>query len=373
MSELKREKIKYLHIMTDTNFAVTATFARMVNTHMDPSEHFFLVDSNEKEAPDYMKAYENVLSVDHMGTSDEGEKTLFDYAGISENIIFHSLGWHWKLQKKLLERKDICSRALWIPWGRDLYEYERRSSNPLRSVYYGYTNKIMTSLRKNMSAAAVIFPKDTEKVSELLGGEKKVYEARYTTFSEEDVLRMKPEKRDSESFNILLGHASMKCLEHEKMLKALSHFKGENVRIYIPLSYGDKLYARSVSSYAGEIFGDKAVVLSEFMDADEYTALLWQMDAAIFNTERQVALGNICRLIYMCCKIYTLPGGALERELSANGCKTFDSGKIAGMTFDDFRSTEDICREPPEWARDSMDIGKTAEIWENIFEKISSR
>lgn len=104
---------------------------------------------------------------------------------------------------------------------------------------------------------------------------------------------------NNEYINIQIGHSSTSILNHIDVLENLVKYKNENIKIYIPLSYGNKKYGDRVQEVATQLFKDKVVCIREMMDKDDYMKFLSAIDIAIFNTTRQIGLGNITPLLYM--------------------------------------------------------------------------
>ena len=81
-------------------------------------------------------------------------------------------------------------------------------------------------------------------------------------------------------------------------------FKNEDIQIYVPLSYGDKDYAKKVIDYGKSLFGDKFIGITEFIPYNEYICFLKNIDIAVFNHQRQQAMGNTINLLAMGKKVY---------------------------------------------------------------------
>ena len=101
------------------------------------------------------------------------------------------------------------------------------------------------------------------------------------------------EKKYHNTVNILVGNSATKTNNHIEVLNWLSRFKKNNIKIYCPLSYGDKGYASEVAEYGRKMFGDKFVPVLNYMKSDEYSVFLNKMDIAVFNNNRQQATANI--------------------------------------------------------------------------------
>ena len=142
--------------------------------------------------------------------------------------------------------------------------------------------------------------------------------------------------KNGETINIVIGHQADPILNHIRVLKQLLEYKDENIQIYLPLSYGDMRNAENVEKFARENFGDKATVIKEFMPLNEYDQLLSQMDIAIFDTDRQIALGNINKYIYMKKKLYLSAGTVMHQYFSGKGVVLYDCEDIGRISFSDF-------------------------------------
>ena len=103
---------------------------------------------------------------------------------------------------------------------------------------------------------------------------------------------------------ILIGHQSNPILNHQKVLRDLYKYKDEDFKLIIPISYGDMNNARDIEDLAIKLFNKKVYLLKKNIPYTEYLNLLSSVDIAIFNTNRQIALGNIYPLIYMGKKMF---------------------------------------------------------------------
>jgi hypothetical protein len=99
--------------------------------------------------------------------------------------------------------------------------------------------------------------------------------------------------------NILLGNSADPSNNHIEALERLLPFKGQEIKIYAPLSYGDQNHANKVISQGKEWFGDKFVPMTYFMPFEVYLEFLKSIDIAIFNHRRQQAMGNSIMLLGM--------------------------------------------------------------------------
>ncbi|MES1952429.1 4-alpha-L-fucosyltransferase [Salinisphaera sp. S4-8] len=79
----------------------------------------------------------------------------------------------------------------------------------------------------------------------------------------------------------------------------MGKYRDENINILTPLSYGNRLYAENVINVGKRIFGEKFVAITDFMSGNDYSDFLGSIDIAIFNHDRQQAMGNTITLLGM--------------------------------------------------------------------------
>ncbi len=91
---------------------------------------------------------------------------------------------------------------------------------------------------------------------------------------------------------------------HIEVLEKLKIYKNEDIKIFVPLSYGDNNYAKEVILKGKNIFGDKFISITELMPLEKYLEFLSQIDIAIFNSNIQIAMGNIITLLGLGKKVY---------------------------------------------------------------------
>jgi len=126
------------------------------------------------------------------------------------------------------------------------------------------------------------------------------------------------------SINIQIGNSADPSNQHFEILEMLSQYKNENIKLYAPLSYGDKEHAKNVVSKGKEIFGDKFYPLADMLPFEKYLAFLAEIDIAIFNHERQQAFGNTITLLGLGKKVFLNSKSTLNDVFSEFGIKIYD-------------------------------------------------
>jgi hypothetical protein len=104
-------------------------------------------------------------------------------------------------------------------------------------------------------------------------------------------------KNSCKTINIQVGNSASSSNNHLEVLKKLLPYKDKNICIYLPLSYGSPEYAKQVIKQGREWFGDKFKPLTGMLPFNEYLAFLGKIDIAIFNHNRQQAMGNTITLL----------------------------------------------------------------------------
>lgn len=133
---------------------------------------------------------------------------------------------------------------------------------------------------------------------------------------------------DHDGLNILLGNSADPSNNHIEALERLLPFKDQPLKIYAPLSYGDQNHAKKVISQGKAWFGDKFVPMTDFMPFEQYLEFLKSLDIAIFNHQRQQAMGNTITLLGMGKTVFMRSDVSHWRFLKGLGIKLNDVGKL---------------------------------------------
>ena len=123
---------------------------------------------------------------------------------------------------------------------------------------------------------------------------------------------------------IQLGHSASLSNNHFSLFENLSVLKDENVKFICPLSYGDKIYAATVIEKGKEIFGEKFIPLTEYLNKDDYAALLNRIDCSFMNHIRTEAAGNTFMMLAMGKKVFLNSRSNLSGFLINENVKFFD-------------------------------------------------
>lgn len=222
-------------------------------------------------------------------------------------------------------------------WGGDFYCYRSIFKNlkiTVRSIFFFY------AFRK---AAGLVFLIDGEyiKFQEIVHVSNRNFVAPMPSDPTKIVDYTKYRVQSTNitgDIRILVGNSATQTNHHEDVFKLLSRFKGNNIKIYCPLSYGNNYYGKKVAMAGAMIFGEKFCPVFQFMEFDEYLTFLSTMDVAIFYNDRQQALGNIITMLALGKKVFLRSGTSMWENFKNQGYSIFAVEDISSISFKKFYS-----------------------------------
>lgn len=290
---------------------------------------------------------------------------LFLFSGKKDRFILHSYMHPWLYLVCFLVFWKL-KKFTWSIWGGDLYFY-----NEPKSLKYKLYEYLRRHTIKNFGyVLGVKGDYDLAKKYYKIKGQ--YLEGIYPLQFKENIGNDVAECRDV--INILVGNSADPSNNHMEILRLLRRFKNDNVRLYLPLSYGGTPeYIYQVDQVGAELFGDKYVSMKEFMDIKQYNEFLSMMNVFVCNHERQQALGNIFALLYLGKKVYIRNGITTVDLFNDYGLKFFFIHDIAEMTLNDFSyfNSEDK-RINHEILKNIYSSSHLISVWNNVFQKMKS-
>jgi hypothetical protein len=136
--------------------------------------------------------------------------------------------------------------------------------------------------------------------------------------------------------NILIGNSGTAMNNHADCLNVLKKYRDENIKILLPLSYGNKEYIKFVKQEAEKIFFQKTRPIEAFLARADYVHLLNSVDIAIMYHNRSQAFGNMITLLSLGKKLYLKKQNPLWKLFQKTGILVFDACKIKDISFKDF-------------------------------------
>jgi hypothetical protein len=290
----RHEQQAVLHVIPAEKF--TEPFIEFLHSHnIDFDRQFFICYGDLKKYP--IKRRPNVLCSADFGNKPQFYVRLIRDIYSAERVILHGL-WNLWMIRLLALQPWLLKKCYWAIWGGDLYR--RKLSN--RSLMW-FVNEIPRRIViKRIGHLVTYVEGDVELAREWYGARGEYHECLMypsNLYKHYDVSR-----RLDQTINIQIGNSADPTNEHLEVFAALERFKDEDIRIFVPLSYGNEEYAGKIAAEGKRIFGDKFVAMTEFLTADRYLEFLGRIDIAIFNHRRQQGMGNIITLLGLGKKVY---------------------------------------------------------------------
>lgn len=335
--------MKICHIVNGSNYSIMETYIRFINEYFEVSDHQFVINDLEENIPPAIMEYQNVYAHESLGRVNRF-RMIANFFKTNEMIILHSLSLPLELQTFLLIKPKLLKKVVWVSWGMDLYQWKKRGLNPVNII----KNHISYLIRVKVKRFVGIFPPDIDSFRTQFNTEAKTFYASYVDSLYNPIFDIKQDKSvlmsdKYSSIKIMIGHQCNSTLNHFEVIDALSKFKDENIELIIPLSYGDMKYGDQVEMYASSIFESKVKCLRDKIPKNEYMDLLNSIDIAIFNTRRQIGLGNIYPLLYLGKKIIMPSDSVMYRYFAREGVEIYDFYETLNQNFENLVKETNIC------------------------------
>ena len=85
---------------------------------------------------------------------------------------------------------------------------------------------------------------------------------------------------------------------------ALKKLQINEQKIIVPLSYGNKWYARRIDNKGRILFGHNFQAMLEFLERGEYNQILRSCSVVIMNQYRHQGMGNIITALWLGARVY---------------------------------------------------------------------
>lgn len=266
---------KILHVMILDKFL--APFIDFVDENFGRDNHHYVFITSEKY--DYGLTPEH--KVEFLHTDDDIFITLLKYMKMAKKIILHGL-WRDKVDILLYFNQELLKKCYWVMWGGDFYFPETKS-------------KIRHKIIRNMGHCIPVTPDDYVYLKSNYNTKAKYNKCiNYIRSIKLESSEIKQKKLNTKK--ILIGNSATNTNRHLEIFNLLKNYK--NLKIIVPLSYGDNNYAKNIIAKGKELF-ENFTPLIDFMEYDKYHTLLENIDIAIFNHNRQQGVGNILLILSM--------------------------------------------------------------------------
>lgn len=295
-----------LHVMILEKFL--APFIDFVDEHFGRENHQYVFITSEK----YQFGLTPQHNIKFLHTDDDIFITLLEYMRKAKKIILHGL-WRDKVAALLYFNQELLSKCYWVMWGGDFYFPEQHSL-------------IKKQVIKKMGHFVTYIKGDYELAQKWYGVKGEYHECFMYPSNLYNEYNVQPKEHNT--INIQLGNSATSTNSHIDVLSKLVKYKDENIQIFVPLSYGDQEYTKSVILKGKELFGEKLIALTDFMVFEKYLEFLGSIDIAIFAHKRQQAMGNTITLLGLGKKVYMHSETVQFDFFEQHGISIFDVNSI---------------------------------------------
>lgn len=288
--------MKNIHIIPDEKF--TAAYIKRINEYFGENENFFLVVQNK-----FYATVQTANNVKMVSLTRRNVLPIFMMLVKYNKIFLHNISYLNVYFFALLSLvPKVIKKQYWVIWGEDLYSYQIEKKT-LKEKLVEYIRKRFI---KNLKGIVFWIKGDYELAQKWYKTKAQYFVGGYTDDNKELLYDLVARKQKKDNFiRIQVGNSAALRNNHIEALKKLKQVDSSQVIIYCPLSYaGSKEYIKNVVAEGKNLFGDRFIALTEIMTKDEYTEYLNGIDIGVFNTDRQMGLGNITNLIALGKKVY---------------------------------------------------------------------
>ncbi len=311
---------KNLHIASCDKFI--PPFIEMVLENFDFSKHAFYLTQGMSN--NELKPYPNVkLAKPGKFNHIKEYLQLIKPMHKSKKIILHSL-FNSHIVVMLFFMPWLLKKSYWVIWGGDLYSYNFCDKNALWKIKEFFRKPVI----KNMGYLVTYIEGDVNLGRKWYGARGEYVECLMYPSNLYKDYRI-TDRQDDEKINILVGNSSNSSNNHDEIFDKLIKYEKNNIRIYVPLTYGDVHNKKAVVEEGKKKFGDKFIPITEHMPFSEYLDLLAKIDVAIFNHRRQQAMGNTITLLGLGKKVFMRTDVAPWKFFSELGVSIFDVDQLS--------------------------------------------
>lgn len=321
----------FCHIIPDEKF--TKRVVEFFEEKYNKGENIFIVYNEGRYF--YDGDFENVIMCNF---NSENINKLLPIMKQSDKIFIHGFGAR-QIVNFFNKYKYLMKKAVVIIWGGDLYNdhifLKRHIGLCLRLRYFMHKKK---NIIKRAPYFMTFTYSDYDYAHLWLKANGIQFDCLYpSNLNITELNKIENEyikNKNNDIINILVGNSATDTNNHFEAFEALKRFKNNNIRVYCPLSYGDKSYGLLVEHEGKRLFGDKFVAVKDYMNINDYSRFLALMDIAFFIYDRQQATANLEILGYFGSKVYLKSTCALwEHYVQRDGCSFYSFEKVREMNF----------------------------------------
>ena len=346
---------KILHVVHNDKFS--APFIRFLKDNNIYHGQTFLYWGGAPSNVYPIPHEENVSTIQESDSKLQRLSILLRHFYAADKVILHSL-FTSALIRFLYLQPWLLRKCYWVIWGGDLYYHiEAKDSKSYASI-----EKRRKRVIGNFGGIICYNRAEYELAEQWYGAKGQFIQSFFYPSNLYEKLDIEVQR--TSTVYIQIGNSSDWQNQHIEVLEKLEPYKDEDMILVVPLSYGNasQSYIDEVIHAGHSIFGSKFMPLTSFMEFDKYLEILGRIDIAIFNRNRQQAMGNITTLLGLGKKIYmknSITSWQLFKELDI---KVFDVSDFDLALLDDAVKRSNMEKIKEYFSREHL-----VEQWRNIL------
>ncbi|MGP5551137.1 TDP-N-acetylfucosamine:lipid II N-acetylfucosaminyltransferase [Psychrobacter namhaensis] len=326
------------------------------NFEKDFENHKFLMTGGM--AVDALPNYSNIHLITHSQFGKlKHHLHLILEINRSDKVIIHNL-FNFKNVILLFFMPWNLKKTYWIMWGADLYTY-KLGSHDFKWKFREFFRKRVI---RNFGYFSTTVPGDFELVKDWYKS-KSVFIQNLMYPSHLYRNLMPTQSQDKSEIYIQVGNSADPTNNHHEVLKYISELELNDYKVFCPLSYGSPSHRESVIHYGENLLGEKFIPITDYMEFSEYNKYMSSIDIAIFNHDRQQAMGNMIGLLSLGKKVILKPTTTPYDFFKSLGLKIY--------SLDDKDVMEPLYKgdkmQNIKIMRDNFSPKKLKSDWERIF------
>ena len=309
--------MRILHIfISERHNKFSFPFAKMMEKDFNKDKHYFIQYNWKKKA--------NNISLNNnfhfINANIFGIFKLLIYSLKVKKIICHALNINMLIFFALFPR--MANKCYWFPWGGDFYWVKNNihSNNIKRKILILLYKVAMRNMH-----GIITYNCEDYKFAKAWFAPKALWCKSFMYPSncfEKHIINQNSTKNKT---IVLVGHSASKTNNHVDVFKNIYSMNLCNIEIISPLSYSESDdYLQLVLKIGYEFFGERFKPILKFLPSNEYSELLSKVDIAIFNHEKQQALGNLIHLLGYGKKVYINHSSDFYKMFLDMGVKIYD-------------------------------------------------
>lgn len=316
--------MKLIHLALDEKFINSAYW--LFEKSYPNSNYFFITIPEDQKELEYVDLEENIFII----KSKKEKLNLINSVSNYDLIVFHGMFPQNSYYLNRIKKRPNL-KILWIFFGGEIHD------NPLTKFKVPYGNETLKLIHPNVFRRLIhkvnklLLPYYINFISaefnSILTAVKKVdylgviMKEEYDLLIKREIIKLNSNwfnfsyypiefifKGMKDSFvngnNIMIGNSATPSNNHAEVLIKLKEIGIQSQKIFIPLSYGDKIYANKVKRFANFNFKDQVFYLDNFLPLHDYNKIVQNCGFVIMNHSRQQAVGNIFSSLWLGAKLF---------------------------------------------------------------------